>query len=218
MDLNLYIDPRTLGDDILVPEAAPFPETIPGPLISTELVRSSSTAPQDESTPEFAEAPLRRRRRIPKELPQDDITELRNADLTRWNNDYVANMVADNQVKLQRKTSRLTKKNARFWVYGSGIGNVGSSFGNLTFNSPLDMFAGEALMQALTGVTSPVTGKKRSRGGESSQESDGEGRRVRSRDGEEGVGNGDVLPPIDDEALAILAGEVEFSHCQFLSC
>lgn len=204
-----------MSGDFVPPEAAPFPETIPQPPISKDLARSSSTAPQEESSSEFAEAPLRRRRRIPKELPRDNITELRNADLAYWNNNYVANMVADHQAKLQRRTSKLSKKNARFWVYGSGIGDVGTSFGNLSFNSPLDIFAGDNLIQALTGIESPAAGQKRSREGESSQESGSEGRRVRSRNGEGEFGNGGLLPLTDDQDLAILAGEVVLLYFQF---
>lgn len=207
------MDPH-LGGDVLVPEAGLFPEMMQQLPVSTGFARTSSTIYQEDSSSESAEAPLRPRHRVRKGLPRDDAIELRNADLAHWNNDYITNMMAEDRAKLHRRASRLAKKNAQFWVYGSGIGHTGSSFGNVTFQSPLDMFAGDALMQTLTGIANPVAGRKRSRDGES-QGSDSEARRVRPRDIQEEHGSRGAQLPVDDEAMAIFGGEVNFGHFGF---
>lgn len=201
-----------MGGDLALPEAEPFPVGLPQPLTGAGPIKSSSTDHQDESLLEFGEAPMGRKRRALRELPRDNTTELRNSDLAYWNNNYLANMAAEDQAKLLRKSSRLAKKNARYWVYGSGVGGVGSSSGKLVVNNPLSMFTGNSLMEALTGITSPVSGRKRARQAEPGQESDIEGRRVRSRDGGVELSNGDILPPLEDEPTANLAGEV-MSRC-----
>lgn len=163
---------------------------------------------QEDPSLEVTNVPIRRKRRAPKELTRDNTTELRNADLTRWNNNYIANMVDESRAKLQHRAPAFSKKNATFWVYGSGIGGIGSRTAGDNFDNPLSMFAGEALMEALTGVASIPVGGKRAHE-DSNRRSESEGRRVRMReDYGEYITRGDQMALNDDETLAILAGEV----------
>lgn len=192
MNLDLDIDlPRFDDDQGILPEAEAFP-TIAAPApAESGFLRSSSEAPQESS--ESAEAPARRRVAAPKYLPMDQQRSLRNNDLSSWNNNYALNMAGASQAKQQRKTPFLAKRNAAFFVYGTGIGGVGQGLGDSKLPSPLDMFAGGRLMAALTGFGPAPTARKRSHA-EEEHESDSEGRRVRARedDGDE-VGRGENL-------------------------
>ncbi|KAL8794824.1 MAG: hypothetical protein Q9195_002652 [Heterodermia aff. obscurata] len=193
MNLDLDIDlPRLDDDQGILPEGEAFPITAPQAPAETSFLRSSSEAPQESS--ESAEAPARRRVAAPKYLPMDQVASLRNNDLASWNNNYLVNMAGAAQAKQQHKAAALAKRNAAFFVYGTGIGGVGQGLGGSKLPSPLDMFAGDRLMTALTGLEPAPTGRKRSRAEEEEHESDSEGRRVRVRedDGDE-VGRGDNL-------------------------
>lgn len=162
----------------------------------------------EESSSEPTNVPLRRKRRALKELTRDNTTELRHADLTRWNNNYIANMIDETRAKLQHRAPAISKKNATFWVYGSGIGCIGSRTAGDNLNNPLSIFAGEALMEALTGVASVSVRRKRVHE-DSNRRFESEGRRVRMREDDgERVAYGDQMPLNDDETLPILGGEV----------
>ena len=193
MNLDLDIDlPRLDDDQGVLQEAEPFPTAAPQASAETGFLRSSSEAPQESS--ESAEAPARRRVAAPKYLPMDQLTSLRNNDLASWNNNYILNMAGAAQAKQQHKATVLAKRNAAFFVYGAGIGGVGQGLGGSELPSPLDMFAGDRLMSALTGLEPAPGRRKRSHAEEEEHESDSEGRRVRARedDGDE-VGRGDNL-------------------------
>ena len=209
MDLDLDLPP--LDDDgIILPEAEAFPEM--GPQVQAQLgfLRSSLAAPDDEESSESAEAPQRRKAREPRELTVDIPQGLRNADLAEWNNNYIANMTTASHNKSQHKAPAQSKKNAAFWVFGAGIGGVGSGIGSSKIPSPLDMFAGDQLMQALTGVEASGLGKKRSRAGEGDDESDSEVRRVRLREGDgEQTGRGQEIIQDDDDAMGTIGNEVK---------
>lgn len=199
MDLDLDLDiPRFDEDDEMLPPPEPFPPMAPQAPVEAGLLRSSSEAPQEESS-ESAEAPARRRPRLPKVIGMDEQKSLRNADLASWNNNYAANMAEASRAKLQHKLPSLAKKNASFWVYGAGIGGVGLGVGLSNLASPLDMFAGDNLMAALTGVAPKKTGRKRSHTEDEEHETDSEARRVRMRDeNEDQVERGDNLFLPDD--------------------
>ena len=202
MNLDLDIDlPRLDDDHGILPEAEAFPATAPQAPAETGFLRSSSEAPQESS--ESAEAPARRRVAAPKYLPMDQLKSLRNNDLASWNNNYVLNMAGAAQAKKQRKVAVLAKRNAAFFVYGAGIGGVGQGLGDSKLPSPLDMFAGDRLMTALTGLEPAPAGRKRSHAGEEEEHgSDSEGRRVRARDddGNE-VGRGDNLALGEEDTM-----------------
>lgn len=203
MDLDLAAELPRYGEDFnLLPEAEPFPEM--GSRAAPEpgfLKSSSSVVPEGEPSSESAEAPQRHRPKATKVLTMDVTQELRNADLAQWNSEYLENMLVAARVKQQHKLPSQSKKNASFWVVGNGIGGVGSGLGTTKMQSPLDMFAGDKLMEALTGVEGTAAGKKRMRSSEDDGSSNEE-RRVKAREaGYAQVGRGEGLTPDDDNAL-----------------
>ena len=212
MDLDLDLDlPRFDEDAEMLPPAEPFPPMLPQAPVEPGFLRSSSEAIQEESS-KSAEAPARRRPRLPRVLTMDDQKSLRNADLASWNNNYASNMANATKNKLQHKASALAKKNAAFWVYGTGINGVGVRVGGPKLPNPLDMFAGDSLVTDLTGVAVQTTGRKRSLTKDVGHETDSEARRVRMRDEDEDqIGRGDNLIIPDDDTMGILGDEASFS-------
>ena len=205
MDLNLDLPP--LDDDgLILPDAEAFPEMASQIPAETGFLRSSSAVPEEEESSESVEAPQRRRKpQQPKILPTDMAQELRNADLAQWNNDYITNMASAAHTKSQHRAPALAKKNATFWVFGTGIGGVGSS----KLANPLGMYAGDQLMQALTGLEASTTGRKRSRSSEHDQHSESsEQRRVRMResDGSQ-IGRGQEIILDEDDAMNMIGDE-----------
>lgn len=198
MDLDIDI-PRLYDDDNLLPNAEPFPGMAPPGAV---LRNPSSEVPQEHESSDSAEAPLQRKRREPNLLPIDQRMELHNADLAQWKTDYAENMAEALATKRHHKASALAKKNAAFWVIGAGIGGVGTGLGSSKLKSPLEMFAGKAMMEALTGISPPTAGKKRSRVDEDSHDSDSEDRRVklRAEDGDH-VGRGEGLMLNEDGTM-----------------
>ena len=167
------------------------------------LAKSPSPIRPEDSF-ESAEAPQQRKRREPKVLPTDAAQELHNADLASWDNNYLANMAQATLAKVQHKHTAVAKKNAAAWVLGTGIGGLGLGLGGSKIKSPLEIFAGDALLEALTGREASATGRKRSHDEEAEPATDSEGRRVRAReeDGEQvGRGNGAALN--DGQTLGI---------------
>ena len=146
--------------------------------------------PQQHTTSETAEAPMRRRARpAPKVIAPDATLELRNGDLARWNTDYVFTMQEALRHKQQGRAATIAKKNAEQWVLGtSTLATLGQADRLVQLPTPLDMFSGAKLLELFTGlqltpggekrtrqalaeeddVTAPV--RKRSRGNESSSE------------------------------------------------
>ena len=206
MILDLDIDlPRLDDDQAVLPEAEAFPPRATQPPTEPTFLRSSSEAPQDSS--ETAEAPARRRHAGPKPLPWDMQKSLRNNDLASWNNNYVANMADATRIKQQHKAPSLAKKNAAHWVYGFGIGGVGLGLGRSQLPSPLNMFAGDQLMTALTGIEPTTRGRKRSHTGDEAGDSDSEGRRVRAReDDDDQIGRGEELGLGNEETMGMGTG------------
>ncbi len=198
--MDVGIDFPIFNDnDSLLPNAEPFPEMAPP---GADLRRSSSEVPREHESSDSAEAPLQRKRREPNLLPVDQRMELHNADLAQWKTDYAENMAEAIETKRHHKASALAKKNATFWVLGAGIGGVGAGLGSSKLKSPLDMFAGEAMMEALTGIRPPTAGQKRSREDEDSHDADGEARRVKVRADEgDQIGRGQELMLNDDGTM-----------------
>ncbi|MCJ1393678.1 hypothetical protein MMC18_006554 [Xylographa bjoerkii] len=204
MDLDLDI-PMMEADHSVLPVAEPFPEMVSGPRESQSFLKSSSEVPDEEES-ESAEVAQVRERRGPRTIPVDEAPELRNSDLAQWTASYTANMAEVSHQKRQHRLPFEAKKNAVVWVFGVGIGGVGTRLTSLNVQSPLDMFAGDALMEALTGVKSRVTGRKRARSEENEGASESSGRRIRPRSEEEEVGRGESLV-LDDEGMQPLFGD-----------
>lgn len=203
--------PRFEDDGVILPEAEPFPAMAAGDPRNPGNVFSSSQGQRDQESSESAEAPLQRRPLRPRVLPMDERQELRNADLASWKEDYLTNMFEATQTRQQRQAPFIAKKNAAFFVIGGGIGGVGTGIGRSKLTGPLDMFAGDAMMEMLTG-TEHSAGRKRSRDSEDREDSDSEARRIRLRedDGEQ-VGRGDGMMPPDDDTMMIPGSEVRDS-------
>ena len=200
--------PPVNDDGAILPEAEPFPEMAPRQLAHADELRSSSPAREDRESSEFAEAPLRRRQPRPRVLPIDARQELRNADLASWKEDYLTNMFEATQVRQHHQAPFVARKNAAFFVMGAGIGGVGNGIGSSKLKSPLNMFAGEEMMQQLTGLQHSA-GTKRGRGAEDGEDTDSEARRIRLREDEgEQVGRGDDIMVPDDETMIIPGEEV----------
>lgn len=94
--------------------------------------------------------PGERRRRVnqqrqAKNIFPDGVTTLRNTDLSRWNNEYQANMVLAAKQKEQNRMPTTAKKNAAYWVFGKGIAAVGIGLGAQRAVHPLKCFSGEDL-------------------------------------------------------------------------
>ncbi|KAL8732405.1 MAG: hypothetical protein Q9166_002803 [cf. Caloplaca sp. 2 TL-2023] len=204
LDLNF---PRADDEDLMLPQAEGFPPIAFQAPAGTGYLRSS-TVPQDESSSETTRARQRRKRRGPKALPYDQTQELRNSDLTQWNTEYLANMEDTKKSKLHYKAITTAKHNAASFVYGAGIGGVGLGLGASQMKGPLaEMFAGDALLEALTGVSASAAGKKRSRSGDEADDHEAEERRVRMRKGEEEVERAQGFQLDEDDTMNIPGSE-----------
>ncbi|MCJ1285274.1 hypothetical protein MMC26_004614 [Xylographa opegraphella] len=209
LDLDVDI-PMMEADQSPLPFAAPFPEMVSAPRESQSFLNSSSLVPEEGGS-ESAEAAQVRKRRGPRIIPVDEAPELRNSDLAQWAANYTSNMAEASRQKRQHKLPLQAKKNAAAWVFDIGIGAVGTNMNSLNMRSPLDMFAGNALMEALTGIKKPVTGHKRSRGEEDEGTSEDLVRRTRPRSMEEEIGHGQSIdlgeegmqPSFGDDSIEI---------------
>ena len=205
MDFDLHLP--QIDDDIVLPDAEAFPTTAlqaPG-----GLGNSLAKVHQEQESSDSVEAPLQRKRRAPKTLPVDERQELHNTDLTQWKIDYVANMAEATAAKMSHKAPFIAKRNAAFWVFGAGIGGVGTGLGSSDLQSPLSMFAGDAMMEALTGVKFSTVGQKRGRDDEDDHDSESEARRARIRDDDwDQIGRGDGMMLDDDGTMMVSANDV----------
>ena len=207
MDLDVQL-PRFDDEDNILAVAEPF-SAMEAP--DRHLHTSPSEFRREHESSESAVAPLPRKARAPKQLPVDVRQELHNADLARWKADYAENMAEAIKARKSHKVTALAKKNAAFWVVGTGIGGVGAGLGTSKLKSPLDMFAGDSMLAALTGVKTVTSGLKRGRDSEE-DDSDSEARRVRMRDGYgDQIGRGDGMILDDEEGtMPMSAGQVVF--------
>ena len=213
MNLDLEI-PQIGDDDIVLPEAEAFPAATRQAPAGSRNLDSRSGAHREQESSDSAEAPLRRKRRALKVLPVDERQELHNADLSQWKTDYIANMAEAMAAKKNHKAPLIAKKNAAFWVVGAGIGGVGGGLGNSKLESPLGMFAGEAMMEVLTGVKTSTAGQKRGRDDEEDRDSESEARRARIRDGDwDQVGRGEGMVLDDDGTMVVPANDVSPIAC-----
>lgn len=210
--MDLELDLPRIDDDVVLPDAEAFPATAPHPPASSRISDALSKVHREQESSESVEAPLQRKRRVPKALPVDERQELHNTDLAQWKTDYLANMTEATETKNSHKALSHAKKNAAFWVIGAGIGGVGAGLGSSKFQSPLVMFAGDAMMEALTGVKISTPAQKRRRDDENDHDEDSEARRVRIRDGDGyEIGRGDEMALNDDGTVMMLASDVSIS-------
>lgn len=156
---------------------------------------SRSGAPSTDNQTEDTPA---RRRRGPRAttLVVDIKTELRNADIKEWRDNYLQNMEDALKKSLARKASRKAKGNANTLVFGYGF------FGGLRNPILKSLFSAKALLETINENTEEFKKRKRGVGppglGEQGIDDEGEeGRkRVRARmehtlgsEGETGLGD-----------------------------
>ena len=210
--MNLDLDLPRFDDDIVLPDAKAFPTTARQAPAGPGILDFSSNLHREQESSGSAEAPLQRKRRAPKPLPVDERQELHNTDLAQWKTDYLANMAEATEARMSHKAPFLAKKNAAFWVVLAGIGGVGAGLGSSKLQNPLDMFAGDAMMEALTGVKTSTARQKRGRDDGEDYDSDSEPPRVRIRDddGEE-IRRGDDIMLDDNGTMMISANDVRIS-------
>lgn len=118
-----------------------------------DVLPQEQAAAEEQST-----APPRRayQQRVRKTFPTDGSTTLRNTDLANSNSNYLANMAEARRQKQQNKQQTFVKKNADFWVLGSGIGSVGVGLGANDYPHPLSIFSGTELYKSLCGEPEPL--------------------------------------------------------------
>jgi hypothetical protein len=152
---------------------------------------------------ETAEAPMQRKKKLPKGLEVDEPQELLNAQLAQWNTEYAKNMAIASKQKQQNKLLTLAKKNAAFWVLGCGIGSVGVGLGSYEVPHPLNAYSGERLWEMVSGTKKQTSGRKRNRNvGEDNDSGIENGRNVRSRKDEGGqTDHGEDLAMNDMEGI-----------------
>lgn len=142
------------------------------------------------------------KQRQPRTIMADDPAELRNSDLAQWNSEYALNMAVAARFKQANKLATIAKKNAAFWVLGSGIGAVGTGIGASATPHPLAAFSGGRLLEALTGIKTTVPAKRGRRKRSHDETSGGDDdadpqRRVRARSGDQEIGDGDFFAGAD---------------------
>jgi hypothetical protein len=94
------------------------------------------------------------------------------------NTDYMQNMAVAARQKHNNRKPTQAKKNAAYWVFGIGIGSVGSGVGTSRAVHPLHFFSGDELREALA---PNLAGRKR----RADDDEESEGRRVRAREEED---------------------------------
>lgn len=209
----VYIQPKThtmganiyqLPDDemhIALPgEEDVLPEG--GNYFSSGALQSQESSEVVESS-ETLTAPMRRRR-VPRAIPADTATELRNKDLIDWGANYLKNMKAATQQKIHNRALTQAKKNAEHYVWGSGLGGIGHRIPRREGYSPFEMFMGDKLFETITGMSRKVTGRKHDRDSGIDDATQEQARRVRQKSGEP-----EAARAADDEGFSMPLGDDE---------
>ncbi|KAI5289274.1 hypothetical protein KEM52_000841, partial [Ascosphaera acerosa] len=90
------------------------------------------------------------RKRTLRALESDSRPELRNSHLLQWSEEYVQLMASAKRAKLMQDLSNKAKCNAAYWMLGKGLGDVGQQLDATENKHPLQVYAGQALLQTLT--------------------------------------------------------------------
>lgn len=165
---------------------------------------AAGQAQQQSTTAETADAPVRRRARpAAKTLPVDNTIELRNGDLARWGTEYTANMNEALRHKEAGRLAALAKKNAEYFVLGSGIVPFG-----ISDQGPLSMFTGARLLEAFAGLAFATGVEKRGRAGD-----DEEDFTARKRSRGPGLSSDEIGRGFqDDDLMPMMGDEMEIEH------
>jgi len=194
-------------DDGIQYDARPFSPRAPGLGPDGPRTQSGERARSDEDE-EIVTAPVRRAR-MSKPLVADSRIELSNHNLRQSDRDYLVNMAAAAEQKVNGRAAAQAKRNADFWIWQMGVSGIGRA-GGAAIAPGLHMFYGENFIHAVLGITATTQGEKRNRASVDDQ-FDEEGRRVRPRtesprDDEVGRGNADTM--LDDDGLPAINNDV----------
>ncbi|XP_014552613.1 hypothetical protein COCVIDRAFT_109816 [Bipolaris victoriae FI3] len=182
------------GEEDVLPEG--------GNYFSSGALQSQESLEVVESS-ETLTAPMRRRR-VPRAIPADTATELRNKDLIDWGANYLKNMKAATQQKIHNRALTQAKKNAEHYVWGSGLGGIGHRIPRREGYSPFEMFMGDKLFETITGMSRKVTGRKHDRDSGIDDATQEQARRVRQKSGEP-----EAARAADDEGFSMPLGDDE---------
>ena len=193
-----------MDDELILPDVEPFPSFAGAP--RAQLESEASAVHPTESSSISAKAPLKtRKRKAPKPITTDKRAAITSTELKSWNEEYLQNMDAAINLRQVHRAPALAKKNAYPWVFGNGLGGIGTGIGSSKLPNPLKMFSGNSLMAAITGAPAP----KRSLNNDDNDEN--ESRRVRARQEieEDQVGRGgedDGFMPVFEESIGVEVG------------
>lgn len=213
MDLD---QPLLQDDQTELSPAEPFLE-------GEEDMQGEPSQVTQETSSEYIDAPQTRRPRGRRALPVDITLQIRNSDLQRWNDEYVEAMAEARRQKAMKRAVAQSKRNAAHFVFGSGLGGIGSGIGPSGLPHPLaGLFSGQALYRTFFpsivdgDAATPTSRKRHSRSPSSDETTESETRRKRLNDAETGpelgrgepqVGDDAIFPPIDADASIELARE-----------
>lgn len=189
MDLDLPIFRDDPPDDSVTPTSNKQYSDQP------EVVESTSSA----------SAPMRRKKRTTRALSTDVATEIHNKQLAAWNIDYLQNMKKAARNKVQARITQQAKKNAEYYMWGSGLGGIGHQFLGTEGTNPFDQFIGDNLFELFTGMSrKQMIGLKHDRDSGIDEATQQESRRVRQKTGEpeEQMGRGS-----EDEGFFMPGGD-----------
>ncbi|KAF2130883.1 hypothetical protein P153DRAFT_206353 [Dothidotthia symphoricarpi CBS 119687] len=199
-----------------------FGVQIPGDLMDLDLPNFADDLPDDSvvpasdqqqhsDQPEILEstssvsAPMRRKKRAARVLPSDAAMEIHNRDLADWNLNYLQNMEVASRTKNRSHITQQAKKNAEYYMWGSGVGGIAHGFLGPTGTNPFDRFIGDNFFELFTGMSrKPVAGSKHDRDSGIDEATQQESRRVRHKTGEseEQIGRG-----AEDEGFFMPGGD-----------
>jgi meiotic recombination protein REC8 len=166
-----------------------------------DLVSSPSSGKRSSEDPsvDSAKAPNKRRKtRTKKKIALDKTLVLASDDMRRMRDSYLDNMAASIRHMDVHKGVIQARKNAKHFLFGTGIMGVGNGLGSFGLISSLEEFSGDALMEKITGSFPAITQKRRREDAEKTNQDDQSPKRVREDD-EVGRGQEEHIYNFDED-------------------
>lgn len=136
---------------------------------------------------------LHRKQRSQKLVQKDVLTQISRDELLVWDQQYLQMMSRLDFRKSSAKSSVQARKNAVSWIFGHGIGGIGTVTSFDGASHPLESFCGDALLTALSDSLPPTLTRKRSASGNVSGDEELLRRNLRRRLSEDGLEMGMTL-------------------------
>ncbi|RKF59241.1 putative rad21 rec8 n terminal domain-containing protein [Erysiphe neolycopersici] len=180
----------------------------PFPIGIVDRIQSRQNDPKShkESSPISAQATLKRKRvKTKKNIIIDESIELENFDMRRMAAEYHKIMIDQVGLKTRAKEISESKKNALYYVFGTGINNIGESLGLSNTINSLVTFAGEALHERIMGhfTTPPLEHRRKRSQSESEIDEKSTNKRARNMYLESSrrpfISNDEFISPHEDE-------------------